>query len=86
MASRRTVTTENLVALGVERLAGLLLELAGKAPAIKRRLRLELAGEGGGEIIAAEIAKRLTTRAPLGRSSTGSGAPTSCATSTSRAR
>lgn len=59
MVSKRTVTAENLVALGIERLAGILVNLAGESPAIKRRLRLELAGEGGGEIIAAEITKRL---------------------------
>lgn len=60
MASKKTVTAENLVSLGPDRLAGILLELAGEQPAIKRRLRLELAGEEGGEIIAAEITKRLT--------------------------
>ena len=60
VASKKTVTAENLVRLGAERLAGILLELAGEQPAIKRRLRLELAGEAGGEIIAAEISKRIT--------------------------
>lgn len=60
VASKKTVAAENLVRLGAERLAGILLELAGEQPAIKRRLRLELAGEAGGEIIAAEISKRIT--------------------------
>ena len=60
VASKKTVRAENLVRLGAERLAGILLELAGEQPAIKRRLRLELAGEAGGEIIAAEISKRIT--------------------------
>src|SRR5271163_4577563 len=61
MASKKTIGTENLVRLGAERLASILLELAGEQPAVKRRLRLELAGEAGGEIIAAEISKRITT-------------------------
>ena len=60
MAPRTTVTAESLAKLGVERLAGILLELAGEQPAIKRRLRLELAGQAGGETIAAEVTKRLT--------------------------
>jgi hypothetical protein len=63
MAPKKTVSvaTENLVRLGVERLASILLELASEQPAVKRRLRVELAGEAGGEIIAAEMNKRITT-------------------------
>jgi hypothetical protein len=63
VATKKTasVTTENLVRLGVERLAGILLELAAEQPTIKRRLRVELAGEAGGEIIAAEMNKRILT-------------------------
>jgi hypothetical protein len=63
MATKKTVVvaTENLVRLGVERLAAILLGLANEQPAIKRRLRLELAGEAGGEIIAAEMNKRIST-------------------------
>ncbi len=61
MASRKTVTAENLVSLGPERLAAILIELAAEHPVIKRRLRLELAGEEGGEVIAAEISKRMNT-------------------------
>ena len=57
---KETVTAEKLARLGAERLADLLLEFAGGEPAIKRRLRLEPAGEGGGEAVAAEVAKRLT--------------------------
>ena len=55
MAPKKTVAlaADNLVRLGAERLAGLLLELAGQQPAVKRRLRFELAGEAGGEMIAA---------------------------------
>jgi hypothetical protein len=62
MALKKTVAvaTENLVGLGVERLAAILLELASEQPAIKRRLRVELAGEAGGEIVAAEMTKRIT--------------------------
>ena len=63
MAPKKTVAVaaDNLVQLGAERLAGFLLELADEQPAIKRRLRFELAGEAGGEMIAAEMTKRITT-------------------------
>ena len=62
MAAKKTiaVTTENLVRLGAERLTTILLELASEQPAVKRRLRLELAGDAGGERIAAEMNKRIT--------------------------
>ena len=60
MASKKTVTTENLAALGAERLAAILVEFATGDAEVKRRLRLELAAEGGGDVIAAEIGKRLT--------------------------
>lgn len=59
--SSKTVSEGNLVALGVERLAAILMESADGDPALKRRLRMELAGEVGGEHLAAEIAKRLAT-------------------------
>ena len=59
MASKNTVTTDNLAALGAERLAAILIELAADHATIKRRLRLELAGEAGGDAIAAQIGKRL---------------------------
>lgn len=59
MASKKTVSIDNLAALGAQRLATLLFELADSHPEIKRRLRLELAAEGGGDIIAAQISKRL---------------------------
>ena len=63
MVPKKTVAvaTDNLVRLGAERLARILLELAGELPAIKRRLRFELAGEAGGEMIAAEMNKRIVT-------------------------
>jgi hypothetical protein len=60
MASRKAVTLDNLVALGPERLAGILVELAEGDAEIKRRLRLELAAESGDDTIAAEIGKRIT--------------------------
>jgi hypothetical protein len=60
MASKKTITAENLVQLGTERLADILLQLAEEQPTVKRRLRLELAGKAGAEIIAAEIGKRIT--------------------------
>src|SRR3954466_5402839 len=60
MASKKSVNAENLAALGAERLAAILMDLAEHDADTKRRLRLELAGQAGGEIIAAEISKRLT--------------------------
>ncbi len=60
MASKKTVTPDNLAALGAERLAAILIELADSDAEIKRRLRLELAAEEGGDSIAAEIGKRIT--------------------------
>src|SRR5918911_2625421 len=59
MASRKTITLDNLTALGPERLAGILVELAEGDAEVKRRLRLELAAQSGGDTIAAEIGKRL---------------------------
>src|SRR3954452_3863337 len=61
MASKKSVNAENLAALGAERLAAILMDLAEQDAETKRRLRLELAGQAGGEIIAAEISKRLTS-------------------------
>jgi hypothetical protein len=60
MASKKTVTVDNLAALGLERLAAILVELADADAEIKRRLRLELAAQVGGDTIAAEIGKRIT--------------------------
>ncbi len=61
MASKKTVTLGNLAALGPERLAAILVEIADGNAEIKRRLRLELTAEAGSDIIAAEIGKRLIT-------------------------
>ena len=60
MASKKTVTLDNLAALGPERLAAILLDLAETDAEVKRRLRLELAAQVGGDAIAAEIGKRIT--------------------------
>jgi hypothetical protein len=59
MAFEKTLNAKNLAALGAERLADLLLELANGDAAAKRRLRLELASRNGGSDVAAEIRKRL---------------------------
>ena len=59
MASKKTVALDNLAALGAERLAVILVELADSDAEIKRRLRLELAAQTGGDTVAAEIGKRL---------------------------
>jgi len=48
MASDKTLNAKNLAALGAERLAELLLELAQGDAASKRHLRLELATRSGG--------------------------------------
>jgi hypothetical protein len=59
MASKKTVTVHNLAALGPERLAEILADLAETDAEVKRRLRLELAAQVGGDTIAAEIGKRI---------------------------
>lgn len=58
-ASLKKVTPENLVALGAERLAELLVAAAEVRPELKRRLRMELAAEQGAEHLAPEIDRRL---------------------------
>jgi len=61
MASTKTLNVVNLAALGAERLADLLLEVSSGNPAIKCRLRLELADEQSPAEAAREIRKRLST-------------------------
>ncbi|CAN5133415.1 hypothetical protein BH10PSE1_BH10PSE1_06380 [soil metagenome] len=60
-AARKTLSTANLVELGAERLAGLLVQAASGDANLKRRLKLELAAEVGAADLALEIDKRLTT-------------------------
>lgn len=60
MASKKTLTAENLEALGAPRLAALLLETTSHDAAARRRLRLELAAHESPERVAAEVRKRLS--------------------------
>jgi hypothetical protein len=60
MPSETTLNAKNLAALGAERLAELLLDVTAGDAAAKRRLRLELASRGGGDV-ASEIRKRLVS-------------------------
>lgn len=61
MASKKTLNAKNLEALGAERLAALLIEVSTGDAAIKRRLRLELAGAQSPKEVAREVRKRLAT-------------------------
>lgn len=57
--SKKTLTTANLAALGAERLADLLIDVAEGHAQIKRRLRLELAAAIGADDLVSELTKRL---------------------------
>jgi hypothetical protein len=59
MASKKTLNAENLEALGAQRLAELLMDIAEGDAATKRRLRLELTAQEAPEAMAAEVRKRL---------------------------
>lgn len=59
--ARKTLSEANLAALGADRLATLLIEVADAD--LKRRLRMELAAEVGAPDLALELDKRLTTLA-----------------------
>ncbi len=61
MASKKTLNADNLEALGASRLAQLLMEVSLGNAAIKRRLRLELAGAESPAEVAKPIRKRLAT-------------------------
>ena len=61
MASKTTLNAKNLEALGAERLAELLIEISTGDAAIKRRLRLELAGAASPAEAAREVRKRLAS-------------------------
>ncbi len=60
MATKSTPTAKNLETLGAARLAELLAEISEGSAPIKRRLRLELAGEESPGKLGHEIKKRLT--------------------------
>jgi hypothetical protein len=57
--SQKKVTVENLVGLGAERLAEILVGVAETRADLKRRLRMELAAQQGPAALTAEIDKRL---------------------------
>ena len=61
MAAKTTLNAKNLEALGAERLAELLIEVSTGDAAIKRRLRLELAGAASPAEAAREVRKRLAS-------------------------
>jgi hypothetical protein len=60
MASNKTLNAKNLIALGAARLAELLVEVSTGNAAVKRRLRLELAGAQDPAEVAKEVRKQLT--------------------------
>ncbi len=62
LASQKKVTTQNLAALGAERLAEILVEVAETRTDLKRRLRMELAAGLGPVHLAPEIDKRLAAQ------------------------
>jgi hypothetical protein len=61
MATKKALNAVNLEALGAARLAELLIEIGNGNAAVKRRLRLELAGAESPAGLAKEIRKRLAT-------------------------
>lgn len=65
MSSKNTLTAQNLEALGAKRLSELLIDISSGDAAIKRRLRLALAGAASPAEAAREIRKRLVA---IGRS------------------
>jgi len=60
-SARKSLNAANLAALGPERLAAMLVEVAGGDAIWKRRLKMELASEVGAADLAFEIDRRLTT-------------------------
>ena len=60
MAAKTAINAKNLEALGAERLAELLIEISAGNTAVKRRLRMELAGARSPAELAKEVRKRLT--------------------------
>lgn len=66
MAAKTTLNAKNLEALGVQRLAELLIEISTGSAAHKRRLRMELAGSHSSAEVAREVRKRLSSIARAG--------------------
>lgn len=62
-ASLKKVTVENLVRLGVDRLADILVSAAAARPELKRRLRMELSADQGAAHLVLEIDRRLSSLA-----------------------
>jgi len=60
VAAKTALNARNLEALGLERLAELLIEISAGNAAVKRRLRVELAGARSPVELAKEVRKRLT--------------------------
>ena len=60
MAPKISLNAQNLEALGAMRLAELLIEISDGNAAVKRRLRLELAGAQSPDEASREIRKRLS--------------------------
>ncbi|MGA3101248.1 MAG: DUF6880 family protein [Terracidiphilus sp.] len=60
MASKKTTTKDNLAALGADRLAAILLDLADDNAGVKWHLRLELEARMDDDTIAAKIGRRTT--------------------------
>ncbi|UUM21348.1 DUF6880 family protein [Mycoavidus sp. SF9855] len=61
MPSSKTITADNLIALGADRLAAILYSLSQEDAHIKQRLRLALAEQAGIETVANEVKKRLAS-------------------------
>jgi Family of unknown function (DUF6880) len=61
MASKTTLNEKNLVALGAEHLAALLIEISTGNAGLKRRLRLELTAAADPARVGREVRKRLVT-------------------------
>ena len=59
--SKKTLNKDNLSALGLDRLADLLLEVSTGSAEIKRRLRLELSHNLGPAELARDVRKRLVS-------------------------
>jgi hypothetical protein len=60
VAAKKTLNAKSLEALGVERLAELLVKISASNAGVKRRLRLELIGAQSPGEAAREIRKRIT--------------------------